>query len=98
MVEPYATMLEHLRLGCVIRRTRDVRHGAPGCSPRIPTSCSAWSAPICAGFAETNRDESAKIAQKNIGISLEIFRKVLDANRPNRCHPQSERLGQSEKI
>ena len=32
MVEPYATMLEHLGLGEVIQRTGDVWPGAPGCS------------------------------------------------------------------
>ncbi len=32
MVEPYATMLEHLGLGHVIQRTGDVWPGAPGCS------------------------------------------------------------------
>jgi ABC-type nitrate/sulfonate/bicarbonate transport system substrate-binding protein len=32
MVEPYATMLEQLKIGTVIRRTGDLWPGVPGCS------------------------------------------------------------------
>jgi ABC-type nitrate/sulfonate/bicarbonate transport system substrate-binding protein len=93
MVEPYATMLEHLGLGHVIQRTGDVWPGAPGCSLTTTSNIIAKSPDLVqrmvgaymrgARFAETNREESAKIAEKYIGISAEIIRKALDANRPN---------------
>ena len=93
MVEPYATMLEHLGLGHVIQRTGDVWPGAPGCSLTTTSSIIAENPGLVqrmvsaymrgARFAETNRDESARIAAKYIGISAEIVRKALDVNRPN---------------
>ena len=93
MVEPYATMLEHLGLGHVIQRTGDVWPGAPGCSLTTTSNVIAAKPDLVqrmvgaymrgAGFADTNRDESAEIAEKYIGLSAKIIRKVLDANRPN---------------
>lgn len=93
MVEPYATMLEHLGLGHVIQRTGDVWPGAPGCSLTTTSNIIAAKPDLVqrmvgaymrgARFADTNRDESAEIAEKYIGISSEIIRKALDANRPN---------------
>lgn len=93
MVEPYATMLEHLGLGHVIQRTGDVWPGAPGCSLTTTSNVIAAKPDLVqrmvgaymrgAGFADTNRDESAEIAEKYIGLSAEIIRKALDANRPN---------------
>jgi ABC-type nitrate/sulfonate/bicarbonate transport system substrate-binding protein len=93
MVEPYASMLEHLGLGRVIQRTGDVWPGAPGCSLTTTSNIIAGNPDLVhrmvgaymrgARFAETNRDEAARIAAKYIGISAEIIRKALDANRPN---------------
>ncbi|MET0166775.1 MAG: ABC transporter substrate-binding protein [Vicinamibacterales bacterium] len=93
MVEPYATMLEHLGLGHVIQRTGDVWPGAPGCSLTTTSNVIAAKPDLVqrmvgaymrgAGFADTNRDESAEIAEKYIGLSAKIIRKALDANRPN---------------
>jgi ABC-type nitrate/sulfonate/bicarbonate transport system substrate-binding protein len=93
MVEPYATMLEHLGLGHVIQRTGDVWPGAPGCSLTTTSNIIAENPDLVqrmvsaymrgAKFAETNRDEAAEIAENYIGISGEIIRKALDANRPN---------------
>ena len=93
MVEPYATMLEHLGLGHVIQRTGDVWPGAPGCSLTTTSNVIAAKPDLVqrmvgaymrgARFADTNRDESAVIAEKYIGLSAEIIRKALDANRPN---------------
>lgn len=93
MVEPYATMLEHLGLGHVIQRTGDVWPGAPGCSLTTTSNVIAAKPDLVqrmvgaymrgARFADTNRDESAEIAEKYIGLSAEIIRKALDANRPN---------------
>jgi NitT/TauT family transport system substrate-binding protein len=93
MVEPYATMLEHLGLGHVIQRTGDVWPGAPGCSLTTTSNIIAQNPDLVqrmvsaymrgAQFAETNRDEAAEISAKYIGISAKIIRKALDANRPN---------------
>ena len=93
MVEPYATMLEHLGLGHVIQRTGDVWPGAPGCSLTTTSNVIAAKPDLVqrmvgaymrgARFADTNRDKSAGIAEKYIGLSAEIIRKALDANRPN---------------
>ena len=93
MVEPYATMLEHLGLGHIIQRTGDVWPGAPGCSLTTTSNIIAQNPDLVqrmvsaymrgAQFAETNRDEAAEISAKYIGISAKIIRKALDANRPN---------------
>ena len=70
MVEPYATMLEHLGLGHVIQRTGDVWPGAPGCSLTTTSNIIAENPSLVermvsaymrgARFAETNRDEFGK--------------------------------------
>jgi ABC-type nitrate/sulfonate/bicarbonate transport system substrate-binding protein len=93
MVEPYATMLEHLGLGHVIQRTGDVWPGAPGCSLTTTSSIIAENPDLvqrmvsaymrAARHVETNRDEAARIGAKYIGLSPEIIRKALNANRPN---------------
>ena len=93
MVEPYATMLEHLGLGHVIQRTGDVWPGAPGCSLTTTSNIIAENPDLVqrmvgaymrgARFAKTNREESARIAAKYIGLSAEIIRKALDVNSPN---------------
>jgi ABC-type nitrate/sulfonate/bicarbonate transport system substrate-binding protein len=93
MVEPYATMLEHLGLGHVIQRTGDVWPGAPGCSLTTTSNIIAENPDLVqrmvgaymrgARFAKTNPEESARIAAKYIGLSAEIIRKALDVNSPN---------------
>ena len=93
MVEPYATMLEHLGLGHVIQRTGDVWPGAPGCSLTTTSNIIAENPDLVqrmvgaymrgARFAKTNREELARIAAKYIGLSAEIIRKALDVNSPN---------------
>jgi NitT/TauT family transport system substrate-binding protein len=93
MVEPYATMLEHLGLGHVIQRTGDVWPGAPGCSLTTTSNIIAENPDLvqrmvnaymrAARHVETHRDEAARIGAKYIGLSPEIIRKALNANRPN---------------
>jgi ABC-type nitrate/sulfonate/bicarbonate transport system substrate-binding protein len=93
MVEPYATMLEHLGLGHVIQRTGDVWPGAPGCTLTTTSNIISEKPDLVqrmvgaymrgAHFADTNREEAAHIAEKYIGISGEIICKALDVNRPN---------------
>lgn len=93
MVEPYATMMEELGVGKVLRRTSDLWKGAPGCSltttrdfrDRHPDLVSKVVRAYVKGadFVKENPDESSQIASKFIGISADIIRKSLDANRPN---------------
>ena len=92
MVEPYATMLEHLGLGQVIRRTGDVWPGAPGCSLTTTSSVIAERAGLvkrmvavyerAACFVEGDPDEAASIGAKYIGVSAAIVRKALAVNQP----------------
>jgi len=93
MVEPYATMMEELGVGKVLRRTSDLWKGAPGCSltttrdfrDRHPDLVSKVVRAYVKGadFVKKNPDESSQIASKFIGISESIIRKSLDANSPN---------------
>jgi ABC-type nitrate/sulfonate/bicarbonate transport system substrate-binding protein len=93
MVEPYATMLEHLGLGRVIQRTGDVWPGAPGCSltttsdliAKDPNLVQRMVSAYLRGvqFVDASPDESSEIAEKYIGISSEIIRKSLQVNRPD---------------
>jgi ABC-type nitrate/sulfonate/bicarbonate transport system substrate-binding protein len=93
MVEPYATMLEHLGLGRVLQRTGDVWPGAPGCSLTTTSDLIAKDGSLVqrmvdaylrgADFVEASPDESAQIAEKYIGVDSRIIRKALDVNRPN---------------
>ena len=79
MVEPYATMLEHLGLGHVIQRTGDVWPGAPGCSLTTTSNIIAENPDLVqrmvgaymrgARFADTNREESAE-SPRNISASV----------------------------
>lgn len=93
MVEPYATMMEELGVGKVLRRTGDLWKGAPGCSltttrkfrDKHPDLVSKVVRAYARGaeFVLKNPDESAQIASKFIGISAAIIRKSLDSNKPN---------------
>jgi ABC-type nitrate/sulfonate/bicarbonate transport system substrate-binding protein len=93
MVEPYATMLEHLGLGRVIQRTGDVWPGAPGCSLTTTSDLIAEDSDLVqrmvsaylrgAQFVDGSPDESAEIAEKYIGVSSRVIRKALEVNRPD---------------
>jgi ABC-type nitrate/sulfonate/bicarbonate transport system substrate-binding protein len=93
MIEPYATMLEHLGLGRTIQRTGDVWPGAPGCSLTTTSDLIAEDPDLvermvsayirAAQFVETSIEESGEIAAKYIGLSAEIVRKALKVNRPD---------------
>ena len=93
MVEPYATMMEELGVGKVLRRTGDLWKGAPGCSltttrkfrDQHPDVVSKVVRAFTKGadFVLKNPDESAEIASRHIGISASIIRKALDVNKPN---------------
>lgn len=93
MVEPYATMLAHRGLGDVIQRTGDVWPGAPGCS-LTTTSAVIGERPDLvermvaahvrgARFVSAEPDRAARIGARFIGVSAEILRESLRANRPD---------------
>ena len=93
MVEPYATMMELLGVGRVVRRTGDLWPGAPGCS--LTTTVALRDAdPGCvaavvrafvrgADFVRAKRDETAEIASRYIGIHPRFIRAALDRNLPD---------------
>jgi NitT/TauT family transport system substrate-binding protein len=93
MVEPYATMLEQLGVGTVIRRTGDLWPGAPGCSLAASAGCIEANPELVqrvvnafvrgAAFTEASPDESAQIASRYIGVNTRFIREALDFNKPN---------------
>ncbi len=93
MVEPYATMLEMMGVGRVIKRTADIWKGAPGCSLATTVSLKETEAQLTqkmvmafargAMFVKTNPDESADIASNYIGINPRFIRQALNVNCPD---------------
>jgi NitT/TauT family transport system substrate-binding protein len=93
MVEPYATMLEHLGLGRVIQRTGDVWPGVPGCSLTTTSRFIDEHRDVverlvgayirAAQDVAAHPDEAAQIGARYIGVSPAIVRKALDVNRPD---------------
>jgi ABC-type nitrate/sulfonate/bicarbonate transport system substrate-binding protein len=93
MVEPYATMLEMMGTGTVIKRTADVWKGAPGCSLATTVSLKEAQTQLTqkmvmafargAMFVKTNPDESADIASNYIGINPRFIREALNVNSPD---------------
>jgi NitT/TauT family transport system substrate-binding protein len=93
MVEPYASMMEELGVGNVVRRTGDLWPGAPGCSltttadliqrnPDLVQSVVNAYVEACA-FVNDNPDEAAEIGAPFIGVHADIVRRALKVNRPN---------------
>lgn len=93
MVEPYATMLELLGMGKVMRRTGDVWPGAPGCSlatsrqllERRPELVRKVVVAYVRAAEHVHADpaDAAEIAARYIGVSAAILRRALSANAPN---------------
>jgi NitT/TauT family transport system substrate-binding protein len=93
MVEPFATLVEHLKIGRVVRRTGDVWPGAPGCSLATarrtirerPDSVRSVVAAYVRGAAHVRAhpDDAAEVAARYIGIGARIVRRALDANGPD---------------
>lgn len=93
MVEPYATMMESLGIGTVVKRTGDIWSGAPGCS-LTTTVPFKQSNPVVvqhvvsafargASYVAANPDESAEIGSRYIGIHARFIRDALAVNLPN---------------
>jgi NitT/TauT family transport system substrate-binding protein len=93
MVEPYATMLELLGVGRVIRRTGDLWKGAPGCSLTTTASFKQSSPAVVAAvvrafvrgaeFVRANHEESAAVGSRYIGINSRFILHALSKNGPN---------------
>ena len=92
MVEPYATMLETLGLGRVVRRTGDIWPGAPGCSLATSQKLLADEPALMrsmvaayvrgADFVRAAPEQAAEIAARYIGVSAPIVRRALSRNQP----------------
>lgn len=93
MIEPYASMLEHLGLGTVVRRTGDVWPGAPGCSLATSRRLLDERPDLVrevvrayvrgAEHVSCHPHDAAAAAAPYIGVSEEIIRKALVSNEPN---------------
>ncbi|HET6463996.1 MAG TPA: ABC transporter substrate-binding protein [Nitrospiria bacterium] len=93
MVEPYATMLEALGVGVIVKRTGDIWRGAPGCSLTTTVEMKNKHPKVAEGavrafvratrFVLEHPDESAEIAHRYIGLHPRFIRQALQNNRPN---------------
>jgi ABC-type nitrate/sulfonate/bicarbonate transport system substrate-binding protein len=101
MVEPYATLMEELQVGTVIRRTGEIWPGAPGCSlcasaafiEREPDIVQRVVNAFVRGVTFTNEhpDRAAEIAEPYIGVSAAFIRRALAVNRPSVDTVRNER-------
>lgn len=92
MIEPYATMLEELGIGRVVRRTGDVWPGVPGCCLTTSRRFLEEQPEIAervvrayargAEFVREQPDEAAEAAFPYIGIRPETIRRALENNQP----------------
>lgn len=93
MVEPYATMMELLDVGTIVKRTGDIWRGAPGCSLTTTVSLKETNPDLVQRmvnaffrgtiFVKENKKESAKIASKYIGINDKFIHEALKVNLPD---------------
>jgi ABC-type nitrate/sulfonate/bicarbonate transport system substrate-binding protein len=93
MVEPYATMLDMLGVGTIVKRTGDIWRGAPGCSLTTTQPIKKKNPELVnsvvqayvrgARFVDKNPDETAEIAYRYIGVHPKFIREALARNKPN---------------
>jgi NitT/TauT family transport system substrate-binding protein len=93
MVEPYATMIQELGIGCVARRTGGLWPGAPRCtlatSRRLLRERPDLVKRVVTAFIRGSQwidqasDDAAEIGGAYIGIDPEFVRAALKHNRPN---------------
>jgi NitT/TauT family transport system substrate-binding protein len=93
MIEPYATMMEKLGVGTVVKRTGDIWPGAPGCSlcataelieenpDLVQRVVNAYVA--ATRFVHRNPREAAAAAERYIGIRADFIADSLAVNRPD---------------
>lgn len=92
MVEPYATMLEELGDGVVVKRTGDIWPGAPGCSLSASAAFIDENPDIAqrvvnayvkaVDYVQQNMDEAAEVAEPFIGVHAKMIRAALNNNMP----------------
>lgn len=92
MVEPWATMLEVLEMGRVVRRTGDLWPSAPGCSLSASSDYLEQEPEIAqrvvnaylrgAALVDADPAAAAAAAEPYIGISADIIERALGANKP----------------
>lgn len=93
MIEPYATMLENIGLGTVIKRTGDLWPGAPGCSLATSVALTQEQPEVVqkvvtafvrgARDVVSNPDEAGEIAADYIGLGASHIKAALRKNLPN---------------
>ena len=93
MIEPYATMCEHLGAGRVVKRTGDLWPGAPGCSlttsHRLKKEQPELVSKVveayveAAGIVKSDPRTAARAASPYIGISETIIESALSRNKPD---------------
>jgi ABC-type nitrate/sulfonate/bicarbonate transport system substrate-binding protein len=93
MVEPYASMMEQLGIGYVVRRTGDLWPGAPGCSLTASAALIGRDPDLvqrvvnayveASAFVHEKPDAAAEIGAPFIGVHVDIVRRALTVNRPN---------------
>jgi ABC-type nitrate/sulfonate/bicarbonate transport system substrate-binding protein len=93
MVEPYATLLEELKIGTVVRRTGDLWPGAPGCSLATtaelaedqPDLVQAMVTAFVGGARaiDADPDRAAEIAARYIAVGSPAIRAALRCNSPD---------------
>ena len=93
MVEPYATMMEGLGVGTIVKRTGDIWPGAPGCSLTTTVPYKRSNPEVVNGivnafvrgakFVHENPEEAAEIAYRHIGVNPRFIHQALLRNRPN---------------
>ena len=93
MIEPYATMLEEMGVGEVVRKTGDLWPGAPSCSlctsrfvrDTDPDLVDSFVMAFVRGwnYVRTNGKEAAEIAHDYIGVHTDYIYKALLNNQPN---------------
>jgi NitT/TauT family transport system substrate-binding protein len=93
MVEPYASMMEALGVGKVIRRTGDLWKGAPGCSLTTTLAFRNEAPEVVQGmvrafargaaFVGQNPEEASEIASRYIGVNSQFIREALRKNQPD---------------
>jgi NitT/TauT family transport system substrate-binding protein len=93
MVEPYATMLEALGMGTIVRRTGDVWPGAPGCSLCTSKAYAAAEPEVVAAvvrafargaaYVREHPESAAEIASYYIGVNSKFIHQALLRNQPD---------------
>jgi ABC-type nitrate/sulfonate/bicarbonate transport system substrate-binding protein len=107
MVEPYASMMEALGIGTIVKSTGDLWPGAPGCSlattrrliEERPDLVRRTVAAFAAGAEATTQrpDAAARIGASYIGVHADFIRRALARNQPridalNEEQPQEQIL------